>query len=152
MGYSTLTYVLVLFLTTFSCGSSGKKGVQKNSPDSVRQSITSQDSMPEVTPPRPDLPPNSIRVKGKLLKIYVSENDGIASIELRVLQILGVGSATPLVAPQDTLRIRVTALPDTLNRGSEFIGILSHRQVMIQQQKKSTPWQLERIENEQNHN
>ncbi|MBN2731687.1 MAG: hypothetical protein JXR26_04570 [Balneolaceae bacterium] len=108
--------------------------------------------MPEVTPPRPDLPPNNIRVKGKLLKIHVSENDGIALIELRVLQILGVGSATPLVAAQDTLRIRVTALPDTLNRGSEFIGILSHRQVMVRQQKKSTPWQLERIENEQNHN
>lgn len=151
MGYSTLIYLLVLFLTTFSCGSSGEKEGQKNNPDSVKQSITSQDSMPEVTPPRPDLPPNSIRIKGKLLKIHTSRNDEIASIELRILQILGVGSATPVVAPHDTLRIKTFTLPGTLSEGIELIGVISHHQIISQEENEATPWQLGHIENERDH-
>lgn len=142
MGYLPIIYILVLWLTTFSCGPSEKEvKPSHHSANSISQSTMKTDTVPKIIPPPEGLAPNTIQIQGKILTISAKGDMNPPSIQIQINKILAVGSSTPVLHAKDTLMVQ-TSKADTLNPGEEFIGILKHRQIMT---GKASPWFLVKI-------
>lgn len=141
--YSLLLTIGVVL--TLGCGSSetNKNGTDSQGADTntVKQS---QDTMPP--PPAPDLSPGTARIQGQAVDIREPERpEEDYRIAVRVNKVLGYGSSTPPIGRSDTLTIGSYTLPESIEKGKEFVSVISYRQIMSG--FDDTPlWLLVRIE------
>lgn len=139
--------LLILLLLFNACGKSQEEtGNSKSAEDSTsEQSTIKADTMPEIEPPEPGLPPGTIRLKAEVLKIENVKDEPAIVYDIKALQTLGIGSSTPPVATGDTLRFISSKKSTKLTEGEEITCTLKHQQV-LEKFKDTTPsWQLQQL-------
>jgi len=149
MEFVSRLWIIIVSIIVISCGSSGKKKSTKGQQDSLHQSASVNDTTPKPAGPplaAPGSPPGECRVKGQLVSLHPSHKKPGGTLKLKVIQVLGTGSSTPLVSAGDTLWIQTSAWSDSLKKGGTIIGRIHHREVVAKFKNKSPQWVLIKTE------
>lgn len=151
MGFTPQVFIIMLAFTVFSCGSSGEQTANSKAADSTAQQLkTENDTMPKPEPVPPPPAPGTVRLKGAILSVDTTKNAGGLIIHFKVYHTLAYGSATPAIAPQDTLEISASLNQEMINSEDEVTLLIQHRDPPVGFGETPPAWQLMNIEKNKN--
>lgn len=90
--------------------------------------------------PAPELSPDMVRVKGRIIEVHPSPDNKSARITLRVSEFLGMGSSAPAVTSGDTIKVKVSNLPAKMKKDDLFVFDLKYRHILAEYRDTTPSW------------